>query len=123
MQLGARRAVEEEVQRLPGPNRDELQRLLRRLGLSRLDEVDRGSTYVVPGDLAEAEAGALARLFHGPRPDLDPAPATAPARDGTVSQRRTRHLSVSLTQAHLTSQNSYKFRFLSSRDQFRSRMQ
>jgi hypothetical protein len=100
--FGARRASEEEVKGLACPLGDQLQRLLRRLGFARLDEVDRGSAYVAAGDLAKAETGALTRLLDRPRTDLDTAAATAPTRDESVSHRRLRHLSVSLTQAHLT---------------------
>ena len=38
-----------------------------------------------PGDLAQAESGLEPGLFDGARPDLNPAPATAPAARGGLA--------------------------------------
>ena len=75
-------AGEEEIERLAGPLRDELQSLPRRLGLSSLDEIDGGAADVLARHLAQAQAGKRPRLLHGPRPDLETAPPPATAARG-----------------------------------------
>ena len=68
--------LEEEIDRAAGPLGDQLERLARRLGFARLDEVDRGPADVASRHLAEAEAGLLACLFDRTRSDLH---TTSPA--------------------------------------------
>ena len=77
--------LEEEVDRAARPLSDQLESLAGRLGLSGLDEIDRRPADVIPGDLAQAESGLEPGLFDGARPDLNPAPATAPAARGGLA--------------------------------------
>jgi hypothetical protein len=101
------RGNQEIVQRPAGAVGNQPKGFHRRLGLARLDKVDRGPADIPARDLAKAEAGFEARLLSGSRLDLNanPAPTTArgwATRSGSIpypigAHEHIRHDAASLT--------------------------